>query len=648
MDAQVLAVAKSIVKALETSTNPTEDLVRLLPELKICLARKSEILEKKSRVSEIEEQLNSVLVKVENWDCDLSMMWNRGPNKHLEAINEIQCLTESLESLSLKEDGEKDDDRKKDELLQFARSILQMVMSSLEEEFSKILVENRQPVELEGMSVCWSQYGLSFVISTSSVHDDSSEDTQARLQGDNSNDSEDFIVDLIYPAILADLKCIAEVMFISNYNQECCQAYISNRKDALEDILFFLEVERPNIEEVLQMEWSFLNSKIKKWICGMKIFVRVYLASEKRLSDKIFGAFGSVSQSCFIDSSKGLMLQLLSFSQAITISPHSPKKIFRLLDMYDGLADLLPNIDALFSEEAGSSVRTESHEVLSRLGDSVRRTFLEFWNALRRNESTTPYAGGGIHHLTMYVMNYIQALTDYGDTLNFLLEENGEDCSWWLSNMNVIIQEDDEWRSTQNLSPIARYLQLVISILESNLEHKSMLYKDISLKHFFLMNNICYMTQKAKDSDLGALLGDNWMRNQNGKVQQHAMNYERASWNPILSFLREEGICNLRSGSVSKAVLKKRFQGFNLALEEIYKTQTAWLVSNLDLRDDLQISISLKVVQAYQTFMGRYSNHLVDERHGNRYIKYSIEDLQQFLLDLFEGSPISLHKSDRR
>ncbi|XP_058081044.1 exocyst complex component EXO70E2-like [Magnolia sinica] len=645
-DEQVIAIAQQIVKALGTSKNPTDDMIRFLSDFKLRLSTSStsEILGKKRGISEIEERINSVEEKVMNWCSDRSMIWDRGPDESrefLRTVDEIGQLIESLGCSSLNEVQERDD------LLRRAHNVLQMTMSRLEEEFSHILLENKQALEPEHLSFRSSDDDMSFFDSTSSVDDESIEDMQVRLQRDNSKGSEEFIIDLICPNVIPDLKCIAEVMFVSNYDAECCQAYISIRKDALEECLLVLEVEKLSIEEVLQMEWSLLHSKIKEWIRVMKIFVRVYLASEKSLSEQIFGAFGSVSRSCFIDSSKGLMLQLLSFGQAIAIRPHSPEKIFRLLNMYDGLADLLPDIDALFSEEAGSSVRTESHEVLSRLGDSVRRTFLEFRNAVRRNESTTPFSGGGVHHLTRYVMNYAKALTDYDDTLNFLLEENGEDRSWWLSNMNAIIQEDDEWRSPSNFSPIARCLQLVMSILESNLERKSMLYRDVSLQHFFLMNNICYMVQKVKDSNLGAFLGDNWIRKHNGKFQQHAMNYERASLSLILSFLRDEGICNPKSGSVSKAVLKERFQGFNLALEEIYKTQTAWLVHNLQLRDDLRISISLKVLQAYRTFMGRYSNHLIDEKHGDRYIKYSVEDLQQYLLDLFEGSPRSLHKSNR-
>ncbi|XP_058070454.1 exocyst complex component EXO70E2-like [Magnolia sinica] len=646
-DERVLAVAQHIVKTLGTSKNPTDDMIRLLSEFDIRLSasRMTEILEKKGGRSDVKEQLNLAEKKIMSWVSDESMIWDCGPDEaseYLLAVDEVRRLTENLGSLSLSEGQEES------ELLRRAHSVLQTGMARLEEEFSHILIQNRQPFEPEHMSFRSSEDGVADEDSISSFDDEQVEDSQAKLQRDSSKGSEEFIIDLIHPEVIPDLKCIAEVMFMSNYDQECCQAYSSIRKDALDECLFILEVEKLSIEEVLKMEWSYLDSKIKKWIRAMKIFIRVYLASEKRLCDQIFGEFGSVIQTCFNETSKGSILQLLIFSEAIAISPCSPEKLFRILDMYEGLADLLPDIDTLFSEEAGSCVRMECHEVLRRLGDCVRGTIVEFENAVRTKTSTTPFAGGGIHHLTRYVMNYIRALTDYSDTLNILLEgHDDEDESSSLFNSNNSIEEDSEGMSC-NISPVARCLRSVTSTLECNLDGKSMLYKDGSLQFFFLMNNIYYMVQKVKDSDLRALLGDDWIRRHNRKFRQHALSYERASWTSILSFLKDEGISNPGSSSVFKAVLKERFRSFNLAFEEIYKTQTAWLIPDPQLRDDLRISISLKILQAYRTFTGRYSPHLEGGRHGDKYIKYTAEDLQNYLLDLFEGSPRSLHNPRRK
>ncbi|KAF8399597.1 hypothetical protein HHK36_015466 [Tetracentron sinense] len=602
----VIAAAQHIVRALGTNKNLTDDVRKILVDLDSRLSTMTVLTEnKKGGIKKIEERLIFVQEKIMSWELGQSMIWDSGPMEaaqYLQAVDEVRRLAESLGSLSL------DKGREENELLCMAHNVLQIAMARLGEEFSHILVQNRQPFEPERMSFCSCEE------------------------------------DVVNPNVIPDLRCIANVMIASNYDQECFQAYISIRKDALEECLFILEVEKVSIEDVLKMDWSSLNCKIKKWIRNMKIFVRVYLAGEKQLCGQIFGEFGPVNSSCFDEISKASIMRLLNIGEAIAIGPRQPEKLFGILDMYEVLADLLPDIDALFSGEAGSFVRTECHEILRRLADSVRGTFVDFRNAVL-SDITNPSTRGAIHPLTNYVMNYIKALTDYSDTLILLLEDrDGKDPMSSLPNMNPVIAEEIEGESSSYSVPLmGHYLQSVTLILESNLDGKSKFYKDISLQHFFLMNNIHYMVQKVKGSELRVLFGDDWIRKHNGRFQQLAMNYERATWSSILSLLKEERNCNPGSNFISKTVTKERLRSFNLAFEEVYKSQTGWLIRDLQLREDLRISTSLKVIQAYRTFMGRHANLISD-----KYIKYCTDDLENYLLDLFEGSPRSLHNPRRR
>ncbi|KAK9272455.1 hypothetical protein L1049_002828 [Liquidambar formosana] len=636
----LIAAAQHIVKALGTKKNLTDDVRKILADLGTQLSSMSTVNETKDEgVSEIEERLNLVQEKVMNWETDQSMIWDCGPEEAFEYVNtveEARKLTESLETLYLDEGGEGN------KLLRRAHDVLQMAMARLEEEFRHMLIQNRQPFEPEHMSFRSSEEDVVDEGSIISFEDDPAGDL---LQRDSiSRFSEDYIINLVHPDVIPELKCIANLMFISNYDQECSHAYICVRKDALDECLFILEMEKLSIEDVLRMEWASLNSKIKRWIRAMKIFVRVYLASEKFLSDQIFGELGSVSSVCFVEASKVSILQLLNFGEAIAIGPHQPEKLFRILDMYEVLADLLPDIDSLFPDEAGCCVKNECREVLRRLGDCVRVTFLEFENAVASNTSTTPFAGGGIHHLTKYVMNYIRTLTDYSDSLNLLLRDHDREDPVLLSpDMSPHREEENNGGSSPCIvSPMALHFRSVASILECNLEDRSKLYKDASLQHFFLMNNIHYMAQKVKGSELRVVFGDGWIRKHNWKFQQHAMNYERATWSSMLSLLKDDGLHNHSWNSVSKSLLKERFRTFNVAFEEVYKTQTAWLIPDHQLRDDLRISTSLKVVQAYRTFWGRHTHDISD-----KYIKYNPDDIENHLLDLFEGSPRSLNPHRR-
>ncbi|KAJ0973993.1 hypothetical protein J5N97_015958 [Dioscorea zingiberensis] len=95
------------------------------------------------------------------------------------------------------------------------------------------------------------------------------------------------------------------MMLISNYDKECCQAYMNIRKEALDECLSLLRMERWSIEEILQMAWNLLNNKIKRWNRAMKVFVRVYLTSERRLCDLVLGDYSSsVRDSCFVEITK--------------------------------------------------------------------------------------------------------------------------------------------------------------------------------------------------------------------------------------------------------------------------------------------------------------------------------------------------------
>ncbi|KAJ7956475.1 Exocyst subunit Exo70 family protein [Quillaja saponaria] len=623
----VIAAAQHILMALGECKILSDDLKKNLLDLGIQLSAMSRVTEGDGgQFKEVEKQLKSATDKVMSWDSNQSMIRDSGSMEgcdYLKTVDEIQIVIGSLKSLSV------DDNWKQKELLQRADCILQIAMLRLEKELLHILFQHKQYFEPEYMSFHSTRVDILYDESFTSVEDDSDEIAEEASRRNNGGDEiEEHIIDLVHPGIIPDLMCIANVMYASKYHHEFCQAFITSRRDALDEYFVILEMKIFTIEDVLQMEWSCLNFEMKKWIRAMKIIVRVYLASEKRLCEQILGNLGSDHQFCFHEISKSSMLRLLNFGEAIAMGTHKPEKLFRLLDMYEVLADILVDVDVLFLEEAISFIRTEFHKLLSKFGNSIRRTFQAFGNAIATDPSLQQFPRGGIHHLTKYVMNHIKALAEYGDLLNLLLED--------LSP--VIPSENDQDISPLTFCPTAHHLQSLASSLESTLTNKSKLYTDVALQHIFMMNNIHYMVQKVKGSDLRLFFGDFWIRQHIGKFQQHATSYERATWSSVLSLLREAGWAN----SASKPSLKERCRGFSIAFEEVYKTQTGWCIPDAELRDEIQISASQKVIHAYRTFLGQNSNI------SEKYIKYTVDDLENYILDLLQGSPRSLHYHQRR
>jgi exocyst complex protein 7 len=593
-----------------------------------------------------------------------SMIWDCPRDEavaYLEAVDEIHS---ALESLSVSQSNTRE--------LSRAQNLRQLAMARLEEEFRHLLLAYSDSIDPEWLLENCSRAGS---FSSRRLDDATADDAVEAARSSDEEEGAEYeasfsrpvgemkpLVDLIPPAVVPDLSDIAQRMLAAGYKRECVQVYASIRKNALEETLKRLGVERLSIDEVGRMRWEDLEVKIKKWNQSMKVSLRALFASEKRLCDDVFAsAPEKVGATCFNELGKGPMMQLLSFGEAVAISRRSPEKLFKILDMYETLRDLLPEIEEIFCGEACAPLRAEAAGILMRLGECARGTFADFESAIQRDGSKTPVPGGGVHPLTRYVMNYIKFMCDYSDTLKLLFGEKEADLPDAEEVHNSLKDspryssrsdgDDGSGRNaTTELSPLAVQTIWITKVLLSNLEEKSKLYKDLSLTYLFLMNNIHYIVQKVKSTEVRALVGDDWVRKNTSQVRQYASSYQRAAWGKVLSCLRDEGIHTSGSFSsgVSKQVLKERFKSFNLAFDEVYKAQMSWVVFDEPLRDELRISISDKILPAYRSFLGRYGHYLETQRHPERYIKYTSDDIEEYLNNLFEGYMFSQSSKDLR
>lgn len=640
---RVMAAAQQIVKSLNTPKDVTEDMILIFSSFDNRLSNISNLISNDSVDAEIaknEDRFEAAEKIILRWDSNSdssrnSLPWEDAPEEvaeYLFAVDEILRLTEEL---TIESDGV--------EMIDRAESALQLAMSRLEDEFRLILTRNTVPLDAERLYGSVRRASVSFASNDGEIGDFESLDRDEHENSGFFHDrgvslGDDLFVDLIHPDAVAELKDIADRMIKSGYEMECCQVYGSVRRDALDECLSILGVEKLSIEEVQKIEWRALDEKMKKWIQGVKVAVRVLLAGEKRICDQIFSSSDRIREVCFTETAKVCVMQLMNFGEAIAIGKRSSEKLFRILDMYDTLSDVLPELEDLFSDESGEFLCGEVRAVLAGLGEAARGTFIEFENAVKGETSKKPIQGGEIHPLTRYVLNYVKLLVDYSKTLNSLLESDEGESD----------QEDNgDKLHLGSMCPIARRLLLLLTSLESNLQEKSRLYDDSAMQYIFLMNNILYIVQKVKDSDLGKLLGENWVRKRRGQIRQYATSYLRASWSKVLSCLKDEGIGG-SSSNASRVALKERFKNFNACFEDIYRTQTAWKVPDAQLREELRISISEKVLPAYRSFMGRFGSQLEGGRHAGKYIKYTPDELENYLLDLFEGSPGVLHHLRRK
>lgn len=660
-DDLVLATAQQIVRALGTNDMIADDMLRILSNFD---GRFSSISEKLRRnretflpvspsvkLSKEQARLQFAGDIVMKWDITSSevsskpMLWDchrKEAVSYLHAVEELQHLVSSLSVSQL--------DRPAFHRVQ---NLLQLAMARLEEEFRHLLVKHSDPVDPEW--IFQSVLGPSF--RSNGVEDET--DLMSCSSGDEDGDEDipvaqpvtdlKFTIDLLHAEVISDLHDIARIMIAVGCGRECCQLYASVRKAVLAQSLLKLGVEKLSIEDVQKIMWEDLEERTKKWNQAIKIAVRVLYASERILCEQVFAGLSPWGKISFAELAKGPAVQLLSFGEGIAISRRSPEKLFKILDMYETLSDLLPDINSIFSDELCSNVRSDAKGVLVRLGQAARGIFAEFENAIQRDASKTPVPGGSVHPLTRYVMNYIWLLFCYAGTLKRLLGDKKEAACEFVSSegsgsLELVLDEECN-NGADHLPPLAVQIIWLTVLLECNLDAKSKLYKDVAQTYLFLMNNVHYIVQKVKQSELASFVGDDWVKKHTSQVRQYATNYVRVAWKKVLACLRDDGLraSGTFSGVISKVTSRNRLKEFNCAFEELHRIQSSWIVPDPQLREELRLSITEKLIPAYRSFSCRY---LESGRHPERYIKYTPEDLETCLLDLFEGiSPVGMRKS---
>jgi hypothetical protein len=333
----------------------------------------------------------------------------------------------------------------------------------------------------------------------------------------------------------------------------------------------------------------------------------------------VFFGFPSASASAdlaFREVCRATTIQLLNFADAIAIGSRSPERLFKVLDVFETLRDLIPEFESLFSDQFCVMLRNDAVTKWKRLGEAIRGIFMELEHLIQRDPAKAAVPGGDLHPITRYVMNYLRAACQSRQTLEQVFEENSLDRA--------------------GAGSLSLQMAWIMQLLESNLEMKSKIYKDPALCYIFLMNNARYIVQKVKDSELGSLLGDDWIRKHTSKIRQYHSSYQRTSWNKVLGVLKID-TSSLPADSVARA-MRDKLKSFNTHFEDISKTQSSWVVFDEQLKQELQTSLTKLVLPAYSHFIGRFQNLPEIGRNLERYIKYGVKDIEAGIGDLFQGN----------
>ncbi|XP_004294760.1 PREDICTED: exocyst complex component EXO70B1-like [Fragaria vesca subsp. vesca] len=615
---KLLAVARHIAKTLGHNDNMADDILQIFSNFDGRFSREKMADDDRRNSAALELTLKSLERQISQYVAADQPIWSDSADSaaFLDAVDDLITTIRDWTPMA--------GDKSVGACLVRAEDLMQQTMFRLEDEFRTLVERGGESLELNRAFRSESNGNSSF--------DDEDDEDEEGVIGDGEEHQiptaqpitdYDIVIDALPSGTINDLHEIAKRMVAAGFGKECSHVYSSCRREFLEESLSRLGLQKLSIDEVQKMPWQDLEDEIERWIKAANVSLRILFPSERRLVDRVFYGLSSAADLSFMEVCRGSTIQILNFTDAVAIGSRSPERLFKVLDVFETMRDLMPEFDAVFSNQYCLFLRNEAVTIWKRLGEAIRGIFMELENLISRDPAKTPVPGGGLHPITRYVMNYLRAACRSRQTLEQVFEDNA----------GVPHQSKVDDRASS--SSMSVQMAWIMELLESNLEAKSKIYRDSALCSVFMMNNGRYIVQKVKDSELGSLLGDDWIRKHSAKVRQYHVNYQRSAWNKVV------GVLKLDSGSLAPNAavksMKEKLKLFNIYFDEICKNQTNWVIFDELLRDDLRISLIKIVLPAYQSFVGRFQNVPEIGRH-DKYIKYDAEDIEARINGLFQGS----------
>ncbi|CAN8295213.1 unnamed protein product [Cochlearia groenlandica] len=599
-DENLYAAARDIARALGKDPSAAGDILQILSGYGASGNRGGDSRPTASRGGgganlNLDRSLNSLERQISGYIAEDRPIWSDPVDSRafLDAVDELIAISRDLRSMA--------GDKSVDVCISRADELIQQVMFRLQEEFG-------------------------YVMDRASDSFDSDDDFfEEEEDNDKSYQSHQIIVarpitdyriviEPLQSSVIGDLNAIAVRMVAGGFGNECSRVYSSHRREFLEESLSRLQLRGLTMEQVQSSPWQDLEDEIDRWIKAVTIVFRVFFPSERLLCDRVFSDLpvSSVTTDLsFMEVCRGTTTQLLNFADAIALGSRLPERLFKVMDLYEAIQDLIPLMETLFSNKYCSPLRHEAVAIHKRLGEAIRGIFMELENLIRRDPPKTAFPGGGIHPITRYVMNYLRAACKSRRSLEQILDQTGNETG------------------SDNIRPLSVQIRWVLELLESNLEGKKRTYRDPSLCFLFMLNNGKYILDKVSDNELSLVLGEDWIVKHAAKLRQYITNYRRSSWNQVVALLKSES-------SYSKSMDNLRL--FSTRFLEVYTLQSQWVVTDEKLREELRSSVSGIVTPAYSNFVEKLMPSPKNGIRGEPLITLSVNEIEFMIKSLFKES----------
>ncbi|KAI3440120.1 Exocyst subunit Exo70 family protein [Psidium guajava] len=622
---KLFAVARHIAKTLGRDESMADDILQIFSNFDGRLSRdKLSPSDKAAAAADnprayaaLDRALNALEHQISHFVTSDNPIWADAADASafLDAVDELISVVRDWSSASAT-------DKAVLACLGRADDLMQQAMFRLEDEFRSLMEVGGESFELTrpyGRGELNGDLSFDYEDEDNDEQGGDGEERQVPVAQPLGDDF-DIVIDALPSGTINDLHEIAKRMVAAGFAKECSHVYSSCRREFLEESMSRLGLQKLSIEEAQKLPWQDLEDEIDRWMKAMKVALYILFPSERRLCDRVFFGLSSAADLCFMEVCRGCAIQLLNFADAVAIGSRAPERLFKVLDVFDTMRDLMPELESLFSDQYCLLLRNEAVAIWKRLGEAIRGIFMELENLIRRDPAKAAVPGGGLHPITRYVMNYLRAACRSRQTLEQVFEEN-----------IVSPKEYPDLDSRASSSSLSVQMAWVMELLESNLEAKSKIYEDTALCSIFMMNNGRYLVEKVKGNDLGLLLGEDWIRKHTAKVRQYQMNYIRSSWNKVLGVLKLDDASLAPNADMRS--LKERVKSFNIYFEDACRMQSSCVIRDEQLREDLRISVTKLLVPAYENFVGRLRGVAEMRKHSLK----PVEEIKARIDELFRG-----------
>ncbi|WJX58380.1 hypothetical protein P8452_43843 [Trifolium repens] len=348
---------------------------------------------------------------------------------------------------------------------------------------------------------------------------------------------------------------------------------------------------------------GFQDYVIERWIKTSKVALKILFPSERQLYDRVFSESNS-SNLYFSRTCSGAMIQLLNFSVAFANRSPSAWRLFKILNLFETLCDLIHDFESLFLDRLVS----EAIQVKNRLAEKIRDIFLDFGNLifLTPDAELDCWADGGVHPMTCEATGYI--------VMAF----------WSRQSLEKVLREYPlVFDGVKTYSLFYSQVERIMEQFEKKLEAKSQIYEEPALRYFFIMNNLSHIEYRLESF---------WDRNLQKNTGQYFELYCRYSWNRVIDFLKMDINESVTSNIVANS-MKDNLSLFNQKFKETCGIQCTWRVFDEKLRKQIITFLEIKLLPSYENFIAIFQN--VVGKNADEYIVYRMSDIQDQLNLMF-------------